>query len=574
MKQEIISKLNHLLSMEYSKESKAEFENSCNDFYNELEKEKQLHLDKLKNLNEGEEIQLSELEEFNEDLNIQIKDLIKQYITKTAQERQKIEEEYNTNFNLKKALIESFKKVISEEENINKSYLALNEFKEKWEKAEKIAPDKYHDLQSEFRHIMEDFHYNINIYKALKENDLKKNLELKIAIIEKVKKIAQLKELKEIEISLNNIKNEWEEVGPTYREKWEELKDAYWTEVKNIYAILQEGYQLRKEQSKKNIEFKQAVIEKIAEVIADRPTNHTEWENKTRLLLAIQDEWKKIGYIPKEENENLWNKFREHYDVFFDEKKAFYEGLRNKNKEAKEAKELLIEKAEKLKISENWKDTTIQLIQLQKQWKQLGSSGKKHEQKLWEKFRAACDYFFDAKKASFEVEDQKNQGNLDLKNDVIAKVEAYLIKEDINETIEDLKQFSLEFNSIGQVPFKEKDKVFQRFRTAIDMKYDQLSINKEELEELRFESKLNSIHNAKDPERAFYKEKEILLKRIRTIEEDVLTYENNLGFFANSKGAEKMIEDVNRKIDKHKRQLDKYKLRLKLLKNAEKEHLA
>lgn len=178
------------------------------------------------------------------------------------------------------------------------------------------------------------------------------------------------------------------------------------------------------------------------------------------------------------------------------------------------------------------------------------------------------------KKLHLKLRTKKNQGNLDLKNDVIAKVEAYLIKEDINETIEDLKQFSLEFNSIGQVPFKEKDKIFQRFRTAIDMKYDQLSINKEELEELRFESKLNSIHNAKDPERAFYKEKEILLKRIRTIEEDVLTYENNLGFFANSKGAEKMIEDVNRKIDKHKRQLDKYKLRLKLLKNAEKEHLA
>lgn len=293
MKQEIISKLNHLLSIEYSKESKAEFEKSSNDFYNELEKEKQLHLDKLKSLKEGEEIQPSETDEINEDINNQIKDLIKQYKLKTAEERKKIEEEYKVNYNLKKSLIEEFKKIISEEENINKSYLALNEFKEKWEKAGKVAPDKYHDLQSEFRLIMEDFHYNINIYKALKENDLKKNLELKLDIIEKVKKIGQLKELKEIEIALNNIKNDWESVGPTYREKWEELKETYWSEIKNIYALLQEGYQLRKEQSKKNIEFKEAVIEKIAEVIADRPTNHTEWENKTRLLLAIQDEWKK-----------------------------------------------------------------------------------------------------------------------------------------------------------------------------------------------------------------------------------------------------------------------------------------
>jgi len=453
----------------------------------------------------------------------------------------KMEEEKN--LILKKEIIADFTKLIENEENLGKLFGTVKEIRERWNIIGAIPQDKHNKIQAEYSKLSEEFSYNIDIYKELKENDLKKNYSLKNQIIHQAKALLEEKKIKEVERSLRKLQNEWDEVGPTFKQHWEKLKEDYWTAVKELYAKIKLHYTDQKEIQKENLSKKLALIEKVKEIVSKEALEHKEWDKLTKELLEIQKEWKKIGQVPKDSNQKVWNDFRGLFDTFFDAKSTFYAARNDVFDKKKELKAKLIEKAEELSKS---------------------TAGQHAEQKLWKSFRTKCDAFFTTREEHFKKMDIENEDNLNLKEALIEKIKAYKHKADPIEVITDLKAFSTEFTEIGNVPFKKKDTVYKAYKSVIDEHYNNLKLDDAEKEKILFEAKLDSLKASGNAEKLFQQEKEKIRNKINDIVKEVANYENNLGFFANSKGAEALLKGVNGNIEKGKNEIDKLKRRLKL----------
>jgi len=474
----------------------------------------------------------------------------------------KMEEEKNQI--LKKEIIADFTKLIENEENLGKLFGTVKEIRERWNIIGAIPQDKHNKIQAEYSKLSEEFSYNIDIYKELKENDLKKNYSLKNQIIHQAKALLEEKKIKEVERSLRKLQNEWDEVGPTFKQHWEKLKEDYWTAVKELYAKIKLHYTDQKEIQKENLSKKLALIEKVKEIVSKEALEHKEWDKLTKELLEIQKEWKKIGQVPKDSNQKVWNDFRGLFDTFFDAKSTFYAARNDVFDKKKELKAKLIEKAEELSKSTDWKNAADALKRLQEDWKKIGHAGQHAEQKLWKSFRTKCDAFFTTREEHFKKMDIENEDNLNLKEALIEKIKAYKHKADPIEVITDLKAFSTEFTEIGNVPFKKKDTVYKAYKSVIDEHYNNLKMDDAEKEKILFEAKLDSLKASGNAEKLFQQEKEKIRNKINDIVKEVANYENNLGFFANSKGAEALLKGVNGNIEKGKNEIDKLKRRLKL----------
>ena len=474
----------------------------------------------------------------------------------------KMEEEKN--LILKKEIIADFTKLIENEENLGKLFGTIKEIRERWNIIGAIPQDKHNKIQAEYSKLSEEFSYNIDIYKELKENDLKKNYSLKNQIIHQAKALLEEKKIKEVERSLRKLQNEWDEVGPTFKQHWEKLKEDYWTAVKELYAKIKLHYTDQKEIQKENLSKKLALIEKVKEIVSKEALEHKEWDKLTKELLEIQKEWKKIGQVPKDSNQKVWNDFRGLFDTFFDAKSTFYAARNDVFDKKKELKAKLIEKAEELSKSTDWKNAADALKRLQEDWKKIGHAGQHAEQKLWKSFRTKCDAFFTTREEHFKKMDIENEDNLNLKEALIEKIKAYKHKADPIEVITDLKAFSTEFTEIGNVPFKKKDTVYKAYKSVIDEHYNNLKMDDAEKEKILFEAKLDSLKASGNAEKLFQQEKEKIRNKINDIVKEVANYENNLGFFANSKGAEALLKGVNGNIEKGKNEIDKLKRRLKL----------
>jgi len=500
----------------------------------------------------------------SEKLNKDIRAAFELYKKKKTDYYAFIKAEEEKNLILKKEIIADFTKLIENEENLGKLFGTVKEIRERWNIIGAIPQDKHNKIQAEYSKLSEKFSYNIDIYKELKENDLKKNYSLKNQIIHKAKALLEEKKIKEVERSLRKLQNEWDEVGPTFKEHWEKLKEEYWSTVKELYAKIKLHYTDQKELQKENLIKKLDLIEKVKEIISKEALEHKDWDKLTKELLEIQKEWKNIGHVPKDSNEKIWNDFRGLFDTFFDAKSTFYAARNDVFDKKKELKAKLIEKAEALSKSTDWKNSADALKRLQEDWKKIGHAGQHAEQKLWKSFRNKCDAFFTTREEHFKKMDIENEDNLKLKEALIEKINAYKHKSDPNEVITDLKTFSTEFTEIGNVPFKKKDSIYKGFKNAIDTHYNNLKMDDAEKEKILFEAKLDSLKASGNPEKLFQQEKEKIRNKINDIVKEVANYENNLGFFANSKGAEALLKGVNGNIEKGKNEIDKLKRRLKL----------
>jgi len=500
----------------------------------------------------------------SEKLNKDIRAAFELYKKKKTDYYAFIKAEEEKNLILKKEIIADFTKLIENEENLGKLFGTIKEIRERWNIIGAIPQDKHNKIQAEYSKLSEEFSYNIDIYKELKENDLKKNYSLKNQIIHQAKALLEEKKVKEVETSLRKLQNEWDEVGPTFKQHWEKLKEEYWSTVKQLYAKIKLHYTDQKELQKENLVKKLALIEKVKDIIAQEALEHKDWEKLTKELLEIQKEWKSIGHVPKDSNEKIWNDFRGLFDNFFDAKSTFYAARNDVFDKKKELKAKLIEKAEALSKSTDWKNSADALKRLQEDWKKIGHAGQHAEQKLWKLFRTKCDAFFTARDEHFKKMDIENEDNLKLKKALIEKIKAYKHKADPKEVIMDLKTFSAEFTEIGNVPFNKKDSIYKGFKNAIDTHYNNLKMDDAEKEKILFEAKLDSLKASGNAERLFQQEKEKIRNKINDIVKEVANYENNLGFFANSKGAEALLKGVNGNIEKGKNEIDKLKRRLKL----------
>jgi len=469
----------------------------------------------------------------------------------------------------KNALIKRLKEVISTEENIGAAFSALNEIQDKWKEVGDITREKRNDIQSEYSRLLEDFFYNIKIYKELKDHDFHRNFQLKTALIAELKKVNLLDSIRDAETALKKIQNDWEDIGPVPNDQWETVKEAYWTEVRSVYNKINRFYDDRRTEQQNNLAAKAALVEETKALIANREANDSAkaWEDMSKGILEIQSKWKTIGFGPKKENEQIWKEFRAVCDEFFTSKKEFYATIHQEFDGLAAKKKELIDRANALKDSTDWKESANKLKQLQNQWKQIGHAGVKHEQKLWKEFRTACDAFFNNRQAQFEAKDAEFEGNLKLKNELIATIEAYKISEDKKQVLADLKDFSNKFNEIGMVPMKEKDAVFKAYKTALDKHYGALKMDGAEKEAIMFEAKIDALKASPTSNRTFQDLKADLRKEIEVHNKEIIQLENNLGFFANSKGADALKKDVERKVAVAKEKILEIRAKLKMIPN-------
>lgn len=481
---------------------------------------------------------------------------------------QKLEQE--ANLRLKKNLIDRLKNLISEEENIGVAVATYKEIHEAWKQAGDVIREKRQDIQAEYSKLLESFFFNLKIYRELKEHDLKRNLQIKTELVDKIKQLAETDAIKEMEAAIKALQNEFDETGPVPQEEWENTKNAYWEAVKAVYAKIHDFYEGKREELRSNIDKKQALLDRVKEFTAslqEEITSTKQWEELTQTLLSFQEEWKKIGYGTKKENEELWVAFRQECDTFFARKKAFFESIREQFDKVADSKKKLVDQVIALKDSTEWKATTEAILKLQQEWKKLGNAGQRNEQTLWKDFRGACDSFFNSKQKHFEESDKLNETNLAAKLDIIAKIQAYEVPEDKRQGLNDLREFSAAFNAVGKVPFKEKDNVYNAYKTAIDGHYTKLKLEGAEKDKAMFQAKMDALKANPNADKMIDRERRDMQLQIQNLKQEVQQFENNLGFFAKSKGADLMKKEIESKINAAKRKIEEYQRKIKLLTN-------
>lgn len=478
-----------------------------------------------------------------------------------------IKKEQEENYAIKRTLLERLRSLVEKEENIKVSYDVSTEIHEKWKETGEVPREKRQEVYAEYSRLRDMFFTNLSIYKELREYDLKKNQQIKEEIIEKVKALSSEENIKHVEDTLKALQGEFDETGPVPREEWERIRDEYWGGVRAVYQKIHDFYDNRRQQLQENIDKKTELLAVIKTFVSEN-VEHGDaksWEKATKELLEYQEQWRNIGYGLKKQNEELWTALREQCDVFFENKRKFYERLKTVFEKNAAKKQSLIDEIDSLKDNTEWKTTSNRIIQLQKQWKQIGHAGQKNEQVLWKKFRGACDHFFNAKDAYFKELDAAAEGNLKAKEAVIEKIQAYQPGEDRKQVLNDLKAFASEYAAIGKVPFKVKDKIYAAYKQAIDAHYTNLKLEGAEKEKVLFQAQIDNFKAAPNSEDLIDKLRRDLNNQVNTLRQAVIQYENNLGFFSNADTTNPIIMDINKNIKVTKDKITQLQLKIKLL---------
>lgn len=482
---------------------------------------------------------------------------------KAAQEAEKV------NKTKKEQIVAEIEGLVNEE-NIKQAMTRMKELEEAWKAVGATSSDAEHDLHQSYGRARDAFFYNMRIYRELLEHDLKRNLQLKEELATKMEEALSIDKIKELEAITRAFSKEWDEIGPTFHDKWEAVRDRFKDAQRKAFDKVRSHYKGIKEQMHENLQKKEGLCERLEAMASQEITSEKRWKNLTDDVIAIQKEWKSTGFVPKQANEEVWKRFKTAGDTFFNKKKEFYARLKNEQDKHRDAKRELVKCAEELKDSELWKETTEELINLQKKWKKAGKAHQRDEQRLWKQFRAACNHFFEKKKAFFDTKDERQDNNLKAKHDVIKELESLKPQEDDNATLKTIDELVSKFGSIGFVPINEKNKVNNLFRNTLTKKYEEIGLDQEAIEKLLYLAKIKELGEAKTKvdSKAIEREERQLRDKIGKLKATIIQYENNLGFFANSKGANKLKEEVEAKIEHSKEQIERVKQQLKLLKQT------
>ena len=494
----------------------------------------------------------------NDQENILIFKAIEEFKKEQTQKKDKKKKEEKSNIKLKKEILENFQSLINGKEELGHLARGIKDIRTNWNKIGNISPKEDHKLQQEFSKLNESFNYNFNIYKELKENDLKRNFSLKNQIIHELKNLSELKDFNKLQIELKISQNKWEEVGPTFKEHWEELKKKYWSEVHIIQKRINEFYSKLKSNLKENLKKKKQLINKAKDLSVQETSDSKEWDLVANELKKCQADWKKIGPVPKTENDKIWKEFRSYFDVFFDKRNEFLKIEKDNNKENYDSKLQLIETAKN--YVENIKNDSNPLLikKLQEKWKEIGNAGRFAEQKLWKKFRAQCDLFFETKTQNRNSIISAEKENLNTKNSLITE-----FKKSGKSSFLELMDFIDEFQKTGEVPRKSSEKIINEFEKLIHSIIKNNNFISEEKHKITRAIKSSLLSNSSDPETTFINEKNRINKLINTTLKETTQLENNLGFFSNAKG--KMLEDFQSKIEKNKIKILEWRDELKKL---------
>ncbi|MFN8230363.1 MAG: DUF349 domain-containing protein [Bacteroidia bacterium] len=559
MKQELILKFEELLL-----KNAGEVASDVRTLQKEYQKEWTLQFEKTKQqfIDDGGKAKEFEFTKDKEDLYFDT--LIEKYQKLKKEDDKRIEAEQEKNLKIRKEIVAKISDLSKLSDNVGAAFKMLQELQTQWKEVGPVSSHRYKELQAEYSKAIEDFHYNLKIYRDLQEHDLKKNYELKTELIKKLNAVIALENIKEAERLIKVYRNEWDEIGPVPNEKWDELKVSYKTTLDEVYSKIKGHYQSIEELKENNLASKKVLIEKANELV-NAINEKTRWNETTDAIIALQTEWKTIGRAAEKENDKVWQDFRAICDAFFEKKKEYFAGLNEKFAVNRKIKAELISKAEALQNSTDWQKTGLDLIKLQDQWKKNPSNGDKEEPKLFAKFRKACNTFFDAKKAFYENLDASFEGNLKAKEEILTRLNDFKLSEDAKSNFDTLKAFSTEFNAAGMVPLKDKKRVNDTFYSKLDELYDQLNIDKKEKALIQFKTKLDKFVNAENAYELLKKENDFLRKISDELNGNIRTYENNLGFFKNSKSSNDFVKEIEAKIEIEKQKIAELTAKRKLV---------
>lgn len=478
---------------------------------------------------------------------------------KDRAQREEIAAEQKKNLEKKKEILSKLQVLIQDEENIGKAFGEFKELSDEWNSVGRVPGDKHKDIQDEFIRLRDDFFYNINIYKELKEHDLRINEKKKIDLIAEVKAVNPDMPIRELDLEVRSLQSKWMEIGPSPRETYMQMADEFFGVCRDLISKIKDHYnELQKEQDV-NLEKKKELVAQLDAVVELDIQNHGTWKKKTEEVLALQEAWRNVGFARKSDNEIVWEEFRGKCDKFFAAKQAFYDSRREVHNESKKKKEELIAKAKELSTSTNWKEATQALINLQEDWKKVGPAAHFEEQKLWNEFRAACDVYFKAKKVHFGSMDKQQEANLKLKEALVAEINQFELSGNKQDDIASLKDFSVKWNAIGHVPKRDLQAVYDKYNAALDVKYLQLNVNSEERSILHFKQRIKG-----SSEGQINKERGFILGKVEKIQDMIRQYETNMLLFT-GKGADAMKHEIEKKIKTAEREISELEKKLELI---------
>jgi hypothetical protein len=462
------------------------------------------------------------------------------------------------NLQIKKDILAKLKELVESNDDFYKIYNEYRKLQQKWKEAKHIPQEAANALWKEYQMFSEKFYDLLKINNEMRDYDFRKNLELKQGLCDAVERLDSEKDVVSAFYQLQKLHLEWREIGPVARNMREEI----WTRFKKASAIINKKYQKHFESLRsmehRNLADKTAICEEIEAIDFSKLTNFKEWDEQLKKILELQEKWKTIGFAPKKHNTKIFERFRKACDAFFKNKTDFYKGLKNVLEENLARKRELCEQAEALKDSREWKETTDKLVALQKEWKTIGPVPRKHSNPIWKRFIQSCDYFFEQKAASTSPQKAEEAENLTKKQEIIEKLKAIDTELPAHEAFNLIKEYASEWNKIGYVPIKEKEKINKEYHAAMDAHFDRLKIDESERRLQSFKSNIGDAASSGGKNRnKLLNEREKLMRTYERLKNDIQTYENNIGFLtASSKGGSGLIDDMNKKIDGLKDELN------------------
>ena len=463
------------------------------------------------------------------------------------------EEEREANLVKKQAIIDELKSLVEGQEDVSAQFPAFRELQNRWREAGPVPVKSFRDINDTYQFYVEKFYDMVKINRDLRDLDFRKNLEAKEALCAAAEKLAENENVVNAFHELQKLHEQWKEFGPVAKEKREDI----WNRFKAATSVINKKYQAHfeglKEQQEENLAKKKVLCEKLEEIADREIVNSADWNTLSKEIEALQAEWRTIGFATKKENQKIYDRFRAACDKFFARKREYYTSIKDNMNENLEKKQLIIEQAEALKNSTEWKKATDQFISLQKQWKEIGAVPRKKSEQLWKRFRAACDEFFANRDANAKPENDY-YGNLKAKKRLIEELRAYELSQDETVNAEQMRSFNERWQAIGHVPFKEKDAIIAEFKEAMQEKFPLFASRQ----------RSGQTRQASAPKSP----KDVLIAKYNALQQDITTYENNIGFFAASKNSAPLIQQMQQKIDDAKEELKKLEERIRMEEDA------
>ena len=558
-KEELLAALTELSQKEATDIGRDEVSRLKQQFYairkNEIEKEK---AEFIANGNEEAAFaaKTDELEEkFKEALNV-IKE--KKAVLLAAQEAER-----QNNFEQKAKILDEIKTLAADTDNVNRTFNRFKELQQEFKNVGEVPPTVATEQWKQYQEAVEAYYDQLKINKELRDYDFKKNLEIKQLICEEAEKLTEETDIIVAFKRLQDLHEKWREVGPVAKD----IREEIWGRFKDASAIINKKYQAyfeeRKNREQENENAKTAICERIEALDFESLKSYSAWDEMTKVILEAQEDWKKLGFASKKMNNVLFARFRETCDKFFEMKANYFKNIKDDLASNLEKKIALCEKAEALKDSTDWKKTTDEFVALQKEWKTIGAVAKKHSEVVWRRFLAACDYFFEEKKKKTSGVRQTEQANLKLKKEVIAKLGAIAEDTPREEAIKQVKELMAQWQEIGHVPYREKDKVYETYRAKVDELYKRFDMRGSQARMSNFEDSVNEMSG---DENKLYRERERLMRNYEQKRNELNTYENNMGFFnSKSKSGDSMLRELERKIQRIKEEIATLEQKIKVI---------